>query len=110
MLHENKDWPKSKKPCPETTFGSVLEVFLEPRSDIFAFFCVFEPSGFQSFFLMPKSMQTEQARGLGEIVSPPKSMRQHESLALSLSISLGTRQRGDQKRLRPGMRPGTVAD
>ena len=55
---------------------------------------------------MHKSMQTKRTRGLGKIVSPPKSMRQHESLALSLAAEAS----GAQKRLRPGTRPGTVAD
>ena len=41
MLHKNKYWPKSKKSGPGTTFGSLLDVVLEPSNDIFDFFRVF---------------------------------------------------------------------
>ena len=70
-LHEIKDWPKSEKPRPEITFGSVLEVFLEPWSDIFAFFDVFEPSVFRSIFLIPKSLQTDHAGRLRTVTGDP---------------------------------------
>ena len=43
-LHENKVSQKSKNRRSETTLDSILDVFLEPRANISAFFLIFWPS------------------------------------------------------------------